>query len=467
MTTVLYNCDIVRPDERFMGWVVIKDGKIVRVERGRLETGHGELGIGNRELGKGEGNRELEKVDFGGDMLLPGIVDTHVHFREPGLTHKADIASESAAALAGGVTTVLDMPNTNPATVSVEAWRAKRQRGAETSHVDFNCFIGATNSNIDELLAMEYLPGRDSDTEFMGAPGVKLFLGSSTGNMLVEREGMLERLFAEVKAPIAVHAEDEATVRANTEAAKRELGEAFGSAAPEMLAWHPRIRSAEACVKATRRALDLAARHPGARLHVCHLSTAGEAAMFAPGDIAAKRVTAETCPHYLLFPDGEVDADGFMYGDARRKCNPAIKGVTDRDGLRRAVEEGRIDVIATDHAPHLLSEKEGGVLTAPSGMPGVQFSLVLMLAMSREGRGDIDIAASDVVRLMSSNPARLYGLTDRGDIAPGLRADLVRVRRREEPRTITDAEVVGKCGWTPYAGQEVWHTVEQVWQSGQ
>lgn len=425
MSTLLYNAGIVAGGTTFHGWLLIGDNGDITA------TGSGSPGRDITECAS-------QAVDCEGDLLMPGAIDTHVHFRDPGLTSKGDIATESRAAVAGGVTSYIDMPNTRPATVDIASWQAKMDRAAAVSMANYAFFLGATNDNMDTLLAADY----------SRIPGVKLFMGSSTGNMLVDSDTTLDRLFAAVPAVIAVHAEDEATIRANRE---RLLADAAGRELP--LTLHSQLRSRRACVEATRRAIDLAERH-GSRLHLLHVSTADELSLIASARRRGVKVTAETCPHYLIFTDADMQRLG-----ARVKCNPAIKSETDRLALLDAVRSGLIDVIATDHAPHLPSDKEGDLLRAASGMPGVQFSLPLMLDL-------LDGDAAAVARLMAEAPAILYGIAGRGRIAPGCRADLVRVSRLDRPRVISDTDVVSLCGWTPYAGIATRHRVVTTWVNG-
>lgn len=365
-------------------------------------------------------------IDAQGALLMPGAIDDHVHFRDPGLTRKGDMATESAVALAGGVTSFMDMPNTAPATVSVAEWEAKMARADEVSRANYAFFIGATNSNTDELLRADY----------SRVPGVKLFLGSSTGNMLVDSDSALHTLFSQVHALIAVHAEDNARIAANTAMAR----ECFGSE-PVPVEMHPIIRDAKACYDASVRAIELARRH-NARLHLLHVSTAAEVRLLSSADRPAG-VTAETCIQYLQWCDKDYEAMG-----TRLKCNPAVKGSADRTALRRAVKEGVIDVIGTDHAPHLLEEKQGDALTAPSGCPNLQFSLPMLL----------DIFTPQVVAERTAHaPARIFGIDRRGYLDPGCYADLVIVAPEEH--TITDADSFGRCGWLPAAGHTTGHTV--------
>jgi len=379
-----------------------------------------------------------EVVDAAGAMLVPGAIDAHVHFRDPGLTHKADMLTESRAAIAGGVTSFIDMPNTRPSTVSLDAFEAKMERAAAVSAANYGFYLGATNDNIDQLLAADYTR----------VAGVKLFLGSSTGNMLVDSLSAVRRIFSEVPALIAVHAESEEVIRANR-------GRVTALCGPDpAVGQHPVIRDARACLEATASAVALA-RETGARLHVLHVSTAAELEFFASGPVAGKRITAETCPQYLVFDDSDYAALG-----TRIKCNPAIKSVADRDALRRAVASGRIDTVATDHAPHLLPEKQGGALKAVSGMPMIQFSLPLMMTLA--GRGLFEF--TDVVRLMCHNPATLFGIAGRGFLRPGCSADMVLLERRSSE--VADSDVLSRCGWTPLAGMKLDYRVASTWLNG-
>lgn len=366
--------------------------------------------------------------DLHGKWLMPGAIDDQVHFRDPGLTQKADIASESRAAVAGGVTSFMDMPNTKPPTVSIAAWEDKCRHAAEVSAANYAFFIGATADNIAELRAIN--PAL--------VPGVKLFLGSSTGNMLVDSEDALDAIFA-LPHLIAVHSEDEQTIRANAQAAREKYGE---GRVP--ISEHPAIRSAEACRLSTERAIARA-RRLGTRLHVLHLSTAAETPMFEPGEPDSKRITGEVCVHHLWFDDSDYAQLG-----AKIKCNPAVKTRADRDALRQALREHRIDIVATDHAPHLPADKEGDALHAASGLPLVQFSLPLMLEMARQG----EWTKEDVVDWMCHAPARLYGVEKRGFIREGYKADIA-VVDGDSPYTIDSEMILSKCGWSPLEGTQL------------
>lgn len=417
-TTLIHNAKIVPESGKpYLGWLLFSDEKII-------------------DLGKGAPksmDSASEVIDFEGDLLMPGMIDTHVHFREPGLTRKATIASESAAAVAGGVTSFFDMPNTIPPTTSLEAWEEKMKIAAANSHANYAFYIGATNSNLDSEIKR---------ADFRRIPGVKLFLGSSTGNLLVDSQASLERLFAEVKVPIAVHAEDNSRINANAKTAREVFGDE-----PVPVEFHPWIRDSRACLDSTLYALSLAEKH-GARLHICHVSTGIEAKLLREHKPAG--VTAETGTHYLHFADTDYEALG-----TRIKCNPAIKASTDRSALKKAVKDGVIDLIASDHAPHLLSEKEGDALTAPSGMPGIQFQLPLLL----------DLYSPELVaKLTATNPAKIFKIEDRGALKKGNFADFVRIRKQEH--TIEDGDVLSLCGWTPLAGVTIGHKVISTWVNG-
>lgn len=371
-------------------------------------------------------------VDASSGYVLPGLIDCHVHFREPGLTSKADMESESRAAAYGGVTSYFDMPNTVPQTTSAGALADKLRLAATKSHVNYAFFIGATNDNIDELQSV------DPHT----VPGVKLFMGSSTGNMLVDREAALRRIFSEVRLPVMTHCEDTAIINRNMAEAKNRFGDD-----PDV-SYHPWIRSEEACYESTRLAVSLA-RQYGTRLHVAHLTTARELQLFGHDP----NITAEAVVAHLMFSSDDYERLG-----TRIKCNPAVKSVADRDALRHALTDGRIATVGTDHAPHLLADKQGGCAKAASGMPMVQFSLVAMLRLVDEGV----LPMTRLVELMCHNPARLFGVRERGFLREGCHADIV-VVRRGEPWRITARDVQSKCGWSPLEGYEfAWRVCQTV-----
>lgn len=372
-------------------------------------------------------------VDATGCFVLPGVIDDHVHFRDPGMTRKADIESESRAAAYGGVTTYFDMPNTKPQTTTVELLQEKFRMAREKSHVNYSFFIGATNDNIDELLSVDE----------HRVPGVKLFMGSSTGNMLVDHEESLQRIFSRIKLPIMAHCEDTALINENMAEARRNWGDD-----PDVC-HHPEIRNAEACCRSTALAVRLA-KENGARLHVAHLTTARELQLFdrySEQDVLTggrfPNITAEAVVAHLVFSDADYAGLG-----AKIKCNPAVKSQADRDALRHALNDGRIAVVGTDHAPHLLEEKQGGCSKAMSGMPMLQFSLVAMLQLVDEGVLTIE----RLVELMCHNPALLFDVSRRGFIRPGYKADLAVVRRCE-PWTLTRECIQSKCGWSPLEGR--------------
>ena len=418
---LIHNADIVTgTGDRFAGYVIIDGETIAAVAPGKPDTALFE---------------NAEVTDARGCLLLPGAIDCHVHFREPGLTQKATIASESRAAVAGGVTSFIDMPNTVPQTTTSALADDKSAIAASDSVANYAFFIGATNDNIDELLAADY----------SRIAGVKLFMGSSTGNMLVDRQSALDKLFSRVKARIVVHAEDEATVRANAEAIRAE----YGDDAPVSL--HTRLRIAEACYKASKAAVDLA-RRTGARLHIAHLSTARELELLTPGPTTAdKQITAEVSPHHLLWTE-----DDYADRGARIKMNPAVKTAADRRALVEAVRDGLIDIIATDHAPHRPADKEGSLFKAASGAPMVEFSLIAALSL---------FTPEVVAERMAAAPARLFAIDRRGSIAPGNYADLVLVDPHS-PHTVKDSDVTSLCGWTPVDGLTFSHRVIKTWVNG-
>jgi dihydroorotase len=383
-------------------------------------------------------------IDAEGLYLIPGIIDEHVHFREPGLTQKADICSESRAAVAGGVTSFMDMPNTNPQTTTQELLQQKFDLAAQKSAANYSFYLGATNDNIDEILK----------TDPKKVCGIKLFMGSSTGNMLVNEDDALIRLFNEAPCLIAAHCEDEQIIHENTVCCKdlESKGEVVADAGI-----HPFVRTTEACYKSTSKAVDMATKF-GARLHVLHISTKSELTLFR-NDIPLKdkKITAETCPHYLIFCDKDYEEKGFAI-----KCNPAIKMASDREILRKAIVDGHIDTIGTDHAPHLWHEKfTDSYFTAKSGFPSIQNSLDMMLNLYREGI----VSLPQIVKLMCHNPAELYQIKQRGFIREGYYADLVLVDLNHEKR-IANADMLYKCGWTPYDGMSAKSKVTHTFVNG-
>lgn len=376
-----------------------------------------------------------ETVDAAGCFLFPGVIDSHVHFREPGLTRKADIRSESRAAAFGGVTSYMDMPNTVPQTTTVEALEQKFSLARGRSHVNYSFFFGATDGNAS------LFPLLDRHR----VPGIKLFMGSSTGNMLVDSGAALDEIFRTAPLPVMTHCEDTAMIDTAMKAAKKQWGE------DPPAALHPQIRGAEACYRSTLLAVSLARKY-NARLHVAHITTARELELFG-GD---PNITAEATVAHLYFCDEDYGRLGSLI-----KCNPAVKTAHDRDALRKALGDGRITVIGTDHAPHMLCEKQGGCARAASGMPMLQFSLVTMLELV-----DAHVLGMErMVRLMCHNPASLFGIAGRGFIRRGYYADIVIVRP-DAPWTVTEDIIQSKCRWSPMTGHEYRWRVEHTFCNG-
>lgn len=391
------------------------------------------------------------------DILLPGVVDAHVHFREPGLTHKADIASESRAAAAGGVTTVLDMPNVNPTTTTPEALMQKHELFRQKSVVDYGLWYGITADNVEQALHDYGQPDSPHRDEICG---FKVFLGSSTGGMLMNDENLLRRLFAGTDRVIGIHSESEDIIRRNRQkyidyVTARDPHHAIPDDLP--IDYHPRIRDVEACMQTTRLAVSLAI-ETGTRLHVCHVTTAEELDFLRKAmENASAHITCEVTPAHLTFSQ-----EDYRHLGTRIKCNPAIKRIQDRDALRKALSDGTLFSVGTDHAPHLLSDKQGGSLRAASGMPSIQYSLLTMLELHSQGLLGID----RLVSLMSTNPASLFGYADRGAIAPGMRADLVLVSDRETT-TVSRQDIISKCQWSPFEGMTFHHRILGTWLKGE
>lgn len=366
-------------------------------------------------------------IDANGGILLPGIIDDQVHFREPGLTHKGDIESESRAALAGGITTYMEQPNTLPQTTTLDALEEKFARASETSYANYSFLFGGTNENLEELKSLDK----------KACSGIKLFLGSSTGNMLVDDEAVLERIFSSTEMVISAHCEDESTIRKNLAAYK----ERYGDDIP--MKFHPIIRSEEACYLSSSRAVALAEK-TGARLHVFHLSTARETSLFRNDiPLEEKKITAEACIHHLWFSDEDYEEKGSLI-----KWNPAVKKASDRDGLWEALLDGRIDVVATDHAPHTREEKSLPYTSCPSGGPLVQHALPAMLEKYHEGIIDLET----IVKKMCHNPAILFQIEKRGYLREGYFADLV-LADLESRWTVGAGNLLYKCRWSPFEGQ--------------
>ena len=426
MRTIIQGGTIVNEGKTFDGTIVIDNSKISKIVKGNTspEVSDGEI------------------IDASGCFVLPGVIDDHVHFREPGLTEKADIESESRAAAAGGVTSYFDMPNTVPQTTTLEALDEKFHIAAGNSHVNYSFFFGATNENASLFEQLDE----------HRIPGIKLFMGSSTGNMLVDRRESLEHIFSTARLPIMAHCEDTDIINRNMAEAKRRYGE------DPAVIHHPEIRSEEACYESTRLAVELAKKH-NARLHIAHLTTAKELELLDKVQCSmfnVRRITAEATVSHLYFCDHDYDLLG-----TRIKCNPAIKSKHDREALREAINDGRISVIGTDHAPHLLSQKEGGCARAASGMPMIQFSLVTMLELVDEGI----LSLERLVELMCHNPARLFEVRQRGFIREGYQADLVLVRP-EAIWKVTKDVIQSKCGWSPMEGHTFNWRVERTLCNG-
>jgi dihydroorotase len=408
------------------------DGDL-RISGGRIAEIGGGLSAGRRDT----------VIDAAGRRLLPGMIDDQVHFREPGLEYKADIASESAAAVAGGLTSFMDMPNTSPPTLDAAALEDKYRRAAGRAWGNFGFYLGASNDNLDAIRVLDP----------KSAPGIKVFMGASTGNMLVDDPDTLDGIFREAPTPIITHCEDTPTI----DAIQAQYRARYGDDVPVQA--HPDIRSREACIKSTRLALELARRH-GSRLHVLHISTADELALFERGplvraDGSRKRITAETCIHFLRFAREDYDRLGNLI-----KCNPAIKDASDREALIAALADDALDVLATDHAPHTLEEKSRPYLQAPSGLPLVQFALNAALELVYEGR----LTNAQVVQKFAHAPAQLFDVRERGFLREGYFADLVLVD--DAPYTVRREDVLSKCGWSPFEGTTFHTRIAFTWVNG-
>ena len=407
MKTIIRNATIVNEGRQFIGSVVIEDEMIQEVLESDDTTQYYDL-----------------EIDATGLYLFPGVIDDHVHFREPGMTHKADIASESRTAAAGGVTSYMEMPNTNPPTTTLNLLEEKFQIAARDSRVNYSFYFGATNDNVETLPILDRTR----------VPGVKVFMGSSTGNMLVDRTESLYRIFATSPLLLMAHCENTGIIEANIRAFKKK----YKGQNDFPVRYHSRIRSVEACYESSALAVQMA-KDTGARLHIAHVSTAKELELFENKPIEEKKITAEAVIAHLMFTTEDYDTLG-----TRIKCNPSVKTPEDRAALREALTNGLIDVVATDHAPHLESEKLGGALRAASGMPMIQFSLVSMLELSENGILPIE----RIPDLMSHNPAKLFHIEKRGFIRPGYYADLTLVDP-EANWQVREGRYYTKCGWTP------------------
>lgn len=438
---LLENGIIVTSEKEEKGTIVIENGKILDV---LYSTGQDyPLNVWNYR------KQSEEIIDLEGKHVMAGGIDAHVHFREPGLTHKADMATESLAAVAGGVTCVMDMPNTSPATTSAAALRAKidMAKGRTATKISFH--IGATNDNVEEICRLVTEGDPENNISPDDIAGVKVFMGSSTGNMLVDESGTLERLFSIKNKPVLVHCEDEATIKAN-------LAEAISRYGDEIpFEEHENIRSRKACIKSSIKALEMAIRH-GTRLVLCHISTKEEIEMARAAKLSNPGIIAETSCNYLWFCNEDYARLG-----SKAKCNPSVKTAGDRAALRAALAEGLIDTIGSDHAPHLLSEKEGTYCKAPSGLPSIQQSLPVLLTIAKEE----DIPLTRIAAVFSENAADLYGLNC-GKIRKGYDADLV-VFDYSSEFTVEQKDQKSKCGWTPYDGITLRGVIDSVYVNGQ
>lgn len=417
MRTLIKNGTIVNEGRSFLGDLVVDGEQIEEIYEGKAPRGIYD-----------------QVIDASGCFVLPGVIDDHVHFREPGLTRKADIESESRAAAFGGVTSYFEMPNTNPQTTTLEALEDKFALGAQKSHVNYSFFFGATNDNVDSFDRLDV----------HRIPGIKLFMGSSTGNMLVDKYESLQQIFVKAKnlgLPVMTHCEDTDIINRNMAAYQEKYGED-----PDVK-FHPEIRSAEACYESSSLAVKLA-KESGAHLHIAHVTTARELEFFGKDE----NITGEAVIAHLYFSDEDyADKKAFI------KCNPAIKTVNDRKALREALADGRISVVGTDHAPHEWKDKQGGCAKAASGMPMVQFSLVSMLELVDEGVLSIE----RMVEVMSHHPAKLFQVDKRGFLRPGYQADIVIVRPHTA-WTVQKEIIQSKCGWSPMEGHEYQWQVEQT-----
>jgi dihydroorotase len=419
---LIKNATLVNEGKSFSSDVLIVDGKIASIQP------------------KISADENTRVIDASGLHLLPGAIDDQVHFREPGLTHKAEIYTEAKAAVAGGVTSFMEQPNTVPPATTIELLEQKYARAKEVSLANYSFFMGTTNSNIGEILKLDA----------RNVCGVKIFLGSSTGDMLVDNEKELDEIFSKVKMLIAVHAEDDVMIRKNLETCKAKYGDDIP------VEFHPLIRSREACYASSSKAIARAKKF-GTRLHVFHVSTADELALFDNSiPLKEKKISAEACVHHLWFSDADYKTKGNLI-----KWNPAVKTAADREAIWKAVLDNRIDVIATDHAPHTLEEKKQVYTKAPSGGPLVQHSLVAMLEKSFEGK----ISIERVVEKMSHAVAELFRIEKRGFIREGYWADLVLVNLNS-PWTVSKENILSKCGWSPFEGTTFQASVEKTFVNG-
>ncbi|MCL1943617.1 MAG: dihydroorotase [Candidatus Azobacteroides sp.] len=421
---LIHNATILNEGKKYTGSVLIEDRFIKTIYTGEVPENM---------------LQHAEIIDATGQILIPGVIDDQVHFREPGLTHKGDIRSESRAAVAGGITSYMEMPNTNPQTTTIEELNKKFDRAAETSSANYSFYLGATNDNINEL----------KKADKTRVCGIKAFLGSSTGNLLVDKDETLRAIFSEIDMPIAVHCESDAIIQANIAHYKTLYGEDLP------IKFHPLIRNEEACYHSSSYVVELAHRY-NTKLHVLHLSTAKELTLFETKPLTEKRITGEVCIHHLWFDSQDYE----KYGN-RIKWNPAIKSAKDKEALLEGVKNGKLDVIATDHAPHLLSEKEGSCLQAASGGPLVQHSLLVAMELSHQGK----ISENLAINKMCHAPALLFGIEKRGFIREGYYADLVLIEPNK-PFTVSRENILYKCEWSPFEGYTFSSSIAKTFVNG-
>jgi len=420
MGTIIKNAKIVNENQIIEGDLLIENQVIIKIAPS--------ISVSNHKL-----------IDLEGNFLMPGVIDDQVHFREPGLTHKANIFSESRAAISGGITSYMEMPNTIPQTLTQELLSEKINIGKKTSLANFSFFFGASNENIEEVLKVD----------FKNVPGVKIFMGSSTGNMLVDDYAVLNSIFSKCPALIATHCEDEQTVRNNLMLAKQK----FGNNIP--INEHPKIRSEEACYKSSSLAVELAKKH-NTRLHVLHISTAKELELFTNNiPLSSKKITSEACIHHLTFSSADYDQLG-----SKIKWNPAVKKISDQKAIWNALLDDKIDVIATDHAPHTVEEKNNTYLNCPSGGPLVQHALPMMLQHMKNGK----ISIEKIVEKMCHSPAVCFNLINRGFIREGYYADLVSFQKKNWK--VTEKNILYHCNWSPFLGQSFDYYVSHTFVNG-
>ena len=424
MKTLIKNGTIINEGRQFLGSLVIENDLIIEIIEGKLKKDISDCKI----------------IDATNKIIIPGVIDDQVHFREPGMTYKAEIYTEAKAAIAGGITSFMEMPNTNPQTTTIEKLNKKFEIAKEKSLANYSFYMGATNDNLEELLKVNPKT----------VCGIKVFMGSSTGNMLVDNPESLAKIFAKAPTLIATHCEDEATIRKNTEIYKKKYGEDMP------FKYHPEIRSTEACYLSSSMAVALAKKH-NTRLHVLHLSTAKELELFdnsLPSE--EKKITAEVCVHHLWFSEKDYDKFG-----SKIKWNPAVKKESDRDALLKGLIANKLDVVATDHAPHTVEEKNNKYFKAPSGGPLVQHSLLAMLELSLKGKIEIEM----LVEKMCHAPAKIFKVENRGFLRKGYKADIVIVDLKKE-QLVKKENVLYKCAWSPFEGQKFSTSIEKTFVNG-